>query len=146
LHPLAVVENIIKRQRRFFERRIRSKRRGDGKMMDRERQERDVQEVFETTQVCHWAAIKKTFALQERTTEFARNLIEAPPETLRTQAENNRATLEVLAEQSRKQREAMENLVRESAKVYESLLQVPFSHGQEYPNFEEATEAPEVNR
>jgi hypothetical protein len=26
------------------------------------------------------------------------------------------------------------------------LLQVPFSHGQEYPNFEEATEAPEVNR
>ncbi len=115
-------------------------------MMDRERQERDVQDVFQATQASYWTAIEKTFALQERTIEFARNLIEAPPETLRTQAENNRATLEALAEQSRKQREAMENLVRESAKVYESLLQVPFSHGQEYLNFEEATEAPEVNR
>jgi len=115
-------------------------------MMDRERQERDIQEVFETTQACHRAAIEKTFALQEQIIELARNLIEATPEALRTQAENNRATLEALAEQSRKQREAMENLVRESAKVYESLLQVPFSHGQDHTNFEEATEAPEVNR
>jgi uncharacterized protein (DUF342 family) len=115
-------------------------------MMDHERQERDLQEVFEATQASYWAAIENTFALQEQTLEFARNLIGAPAEALRTQAENNRATLEALAEQSRKQREAMENLVRESAKVYENLLQVPFSHGQEYPNFEEATEAPEVNR
>ena len=115
-------------------------------MMDRERQERDIQEIFEVTQACHWAAIEKTFALQERTIEFARNLIEAAPEALRTQAENNRAMLEALAEQSRKQREAMENLVRESAKVYQSLLQVPFSHSQDHPNLEKATEAPEVNR
>ena len=115
-------------------------------MMDRERQESDIQEVFETTQVSHWAAVENTFALQERTIEFARNLIEASPETLRTQAENNRATLEALAEQSRKQREAMENLVRESAKVYQSLVRTPFSHGQNHPNFEKATEAPEVNR
>ena len=115
-------------------------------MMDRERQESDIQGVFEATQASHWAAIEKTFALQERTLEFARSLIEASPEALRTQAENNRATLEALAEQSRKQREAMENLVRESAKVNERLLQVPFSHGQEHTNFEEATEVPEVNR
>jgi predicted nucleic-acid-binding Zn-ribbon protein len=42
----------------------------------------------------------------------------------------------------------MENLVRESLKVYWSLLQVPFSHGQHHPHpqFEEVTEAPEVNR
>jgi hypothetical protein len=73
-------------------------------------------------------------------------LVEARPETLRTQVENNRATLEALAEQSRKQREAMENLIKESAKVYWSLLQVPFSHGQVHRKFEEATEAPEVNR
>ncbi len=115
-------------------------------MMDRERQEKDLEEGFETTQASYRAAIENTFALQEQTLEFARNLIEAPAEALRTQAENNRATLEALAEQSRKQREAIENLTRESAKVYESLLQVPFSHGQEHPNFEEATEVPEVNR
>jgi uncharacterized protein (DUF342 family) len=115
-------------------------------MMDRERQEKDLQEVFETTQASYRAAIANTFTLQEQTLEFARNLIEAPAETLRVQAENNRATLEALVEQSRSQREAMENLVRESAKVYESLLQSPFSHHQNHPGFEEATGASEVNR
>ncbi len=115
-------------------------------MMDRERQGRDVQEVFDTSQESLWAAIENTFALQKRTLEFARNLLEASAETLGTQAESNRATLEALAEQSRTQREAMQNLVRESAKVYESLLQSPFSHSQRHPEYEEATEAPEVNR
>ncbi len=115
-------------------------------MMDRERQERDLQEVFEATQASWRAAIENTFALQEQTLEFARGLSEAPAEVLGAQYENNRATLEALAEQSGRQREAMENLVRESLKVYWSLLQVPFSHGQYHPQFEEATEAPEVNR
>jgi uncharacterized protein (DUF342 family) len=115
-------------------------------MMDRERQEKDLQEVFETAQASYRAAIENTFALQEQTLEFARSLLEAPEEALRDQAENNRAMLEALAEQSRRQREAMEKLVGESAKVYESLLRAPFSHHQHYPAFEEAKEAPEVNR
>jgi hypothetical protein len=116
-------------------------------MMDRERQEKDLQEVFETTQASYRAAIQNTFALQEQILEFARSLlIEAPPEALRDQDEYHRATLEVLAEQSRRQREAMEKLVGESAKVYESLLRAPFSHHQHHPEFEEATGAPEVNR
>jgi uncharacterized protein (DUF342 family) len=115
-------------------------------MMDRERQEKDLQEVFETTQASYRAAIENTFALQEQILEFARNLLEALPEALRDQAENNRATLEALTEQSRRQREAMERLVGESAKVYESLLRAPLSHHQHHPQFEEAKEAPEVNR
>ena len=115
-------------------------------MMDRERQEKDLQEVFETTQGAYRAAVENTFALQEQTLEFARNLLEAPPEILRDQAENNRVTLEGLLEHSRRQREAMEKLVEESAKVYESLLSAPFSHHQHYPEYEEATEAPEVNK
>ena len=115
-------------------------------MMDRERQEKDLQEVFETTQGAYRAAVENTFALQEQTLEFARNLLGAPAEALQDQAENNRATLEALAEQSRRQREAMEKLVGESAKVYESLLSAPFSHHQHHPAFVEAKEAPEVNR
>jgi hypothetical protein len=114
-------------------------------MMDRERQGRDVQEVFDTSQAALWVAIENTFALQERTLEFAGGLLEASTRASRTQAENDRATLESLAEQSRRQREAMEDLVREFAKVYESLLRTPFSHGQHHPEFEEATEAPEVS-
>ena len=115
-------------------------------MMDRERQEKDLQAVFETTQASYRAAIANTFTLQEQTLEFARNLIEAPAEDLRVQAENNRATLEALAEQSRRQREAMEKLVGESDKVYESLLSTPFSHHQHHPEFEESKEAPEVKQ
>ena len=114
-------------------------------MMDRERQEKDLQQVFETTQESYRAAIVNTFALQEQTLEFARNLLEAPVETLQTQAESNRVRLEALAEQSKKQREAMEKLVGEASKVYEVLLQTPFSHHQRHPKFEEAIEALEVS-
>jgi hypothetical protein len=115
-------------------------------MMDRERQEKDIQKVFESTQASYRAAIENTFALQEQTLEFARSLLKAPEEALRTQAENNRAMLEALAEQARRQREAMEKLVKESAKVYESVRQTPFSHHQHHRKFEETKEAPEVNR
>jgi hypothetical protein len=71
------------------------------KMMDRERQEKDLQEVFDATQAAYLAAIENTFALQERTLEFTRTLIEAPEEALRTQAESNRAMLKTLIEESR---------------------------------------------
>jgi uncharacterized protein (DUF342 family) len=115
-------------------------------MMDRERQEKDLQEVFETTQASYQTAIDNTLELQEQTLEFVRSLLEAPPETLRDQAENNRVTLEALAERSRRQREAVQKLVGEAATVYESLLSTPFSHHQHHPKFEEAKEAPEVKQ
>ena len=115
-------------------------------MMDRERQEKDLQEVFETTQASYRAAMENTFALQQQTLEFAQSLIEAPPETLQEQAENNRVTLEALAEQARRQREAVQKLVGEAAKVYESLLRAPFSHHQYHPEFEESKEATEVKQ
>jgi hypothetical protein len=57
-------------------------------MMDRERQEKDLQEVFESTQASYRAAIENTFALQEQTLEFAQSLLEAPSETLQEQTEN----------------------------------------------------------
>jgi hypothetical protein len=113
-------------------------------MMDHERQERDLQQIFDATQASYLAAVENTFALQERTLEFARNLLESSAETLKSQADQNRATLETLTEESKKHREAMEKLVRESAKVYERFLRDPFSHNQPYSKFEEATQAPEV--
>jgi hypothetical protein len=113
-------------------------------MMDHERQQRNLQKIFDATQASYLAAVKNTFALQERTLEFARNLMETSAETLKTQADNNRATLETLTQESEKHREAMENLIRESSEVYESLLRSPFSHHQPHSKFEEAMEAPEV--
>jgi hypothetical protein len=123
---------------------VRIREREPAKMMDHERQERDLQEVFDATQASYRAAIENTFAHQERTLQFARHLVEASAEDLQTQVENDRAMLQTLIEESRKHREAMENLVRESTKVYESLLRSPFSHHQHHSKFEEAAEAPEV--
>jgi hypothetical protein len=113
-------------------------------MMDHERQQRDLQQIFDATQASYLAAVENTFALQERTLQFARNLMESSAETLKTQADNNRATLETLTQQSEKHRKAMENLVRESSEVYESLLRSPFSHNQPHSKFKEATEASQV--
>ena len=111
-------------------------------MMDREKKERERQEIFEATWRSYRTAMENAFALQERTLEFARSLLEAPGEALRNQAEINRATLDTLAEQSRRQREALENLVRESTNAYTNLLQAPFSYYQEVV---EAMTAPWVN-
>jgi len=113
-------------------------------MMDYERQERGLQDVFNTTQASYLAAIENTFALQERTLKFARTMMETSADALETQAVNNRAMLETLTEESKRHREAMESLVRESAKVYESLLRSLLSHHQHHPGFEEAKGAPEL--
>jgi uncharacterized protein (DUF342 family) len=114
------------------------------KMMDHERQDRDLQKVFEATQTSYRAAVENAFALQERTLEFARNVMEASGEVLEAQADNNRATLETLAEESRSHREATENVLTEAAKAYESLRRSPFSHHQPQSKFEEAMATPEV--
>jgi hypothetical protein len=113
-------------------------------MMDHERQERDLQKIFDATQTSYLAAVENTFALQERILQFARELMESSAETLKTQADNNRATLETLTQHSEKHQQAMENLVRESSEVYESLLGSPFSHHQPHSKFKEATESSEV--
>jgi hypothetical protein len=79
------------------------------KMMDHERQERDLQKIFDTTQASYLAAVENTFALQEKTLEFARNLMEtSSAETSETQVDNNRGTLETLTQESEKHREATE--------------------------------------
>jgi hypothetical protein len=113
-------------------------------MMDHERQERDLQEVFDATRASYLAAIENTFALQEGALRFARHLVDASAEDLQTQAERIRTMLQTPTEESRKHREAIENLVGESTKVYVRLLRSPFSHHQAHSKFEEATEAPEV--
>jgi hypothetical protein len=100
-------------------------------MMDRERKEKERQEAFEATWRSYRTAVQNAFALQERTLEFARSLLEGPAEALRTQAENNRSAFDALAEQSRKQQEALENLIWEITNAYMNVLQAPFSYYQE---------------
>lgn len=99
-------------------------------MMDREKKDRERQEIFEATWRSYQTAMENAFALQEQTLEFARSLFEAPPEARQNHADSSRATLDRLAKQSKRQREALENLVRESTNAYVNLLQAPFSYYQ----------------
>jgi hypothetical protein len=107
--------------------------RGKGliRMMDRERTNRERERIFEATRQSYRTAMENVFALQERTLEIARSLLESSAEASRAQAERNRALLEELAEQSRRQREILENLLQETTNAYVNVLWAPFSYYQE---------------
>src|SRR3954451_14498572 len=91
-------------------------------MMDHERTEKELQEIFEEIQRSYNAFADDAFALQERSLEFARGLLENPAER---EAEGMRATLEELAEKSSGERERFERLARNSNEAYTRVLNGP---------------------
>lgn len=92
-------------------------------MMDHERTEKELQEIFEEIQHSYKTFIDDAVALQERTLEFARDLIENPPNEREKQS--SRATLEEMAGTSRRQRERFERLARSAAEAYMKALAAP---------------------
>jgi hypothetical protein len=91
-------------------------------MMDHERTEKELQEVFEEIQRSYKASIDNAIALQERTLELARELI---GNLAGQEFESAQATLEDLASQSRGQREHFEKLARKSTEAYMRVLTAP---------------------
>ncbi len=100
-------------------------------MMDRGKTEMEREEIFAATRESYRVAMENTFALQERTLQFARSLLDASAQTTQQQTESNRRVLEELAEQSRRQREALDDLIRESSNAYTNLLWAPFTYYRE---------------
>lgn len=95
-------------------------------MMDHERTEKELQEIFEEIQHSYKTSIDGAVALQERTLEFARNLIENPPDEQEIQS--SQATLEELAGRSRSQRERFERLAHKATEAYMKVLAAPADH------------------
>jgi hypothetical protein len=91
-------------------------------MMDHERTEKELQEVFEEIQRSYKASIDNAIALQERTLELARELI---GNSTGQEFESAQATLEDLASQSRGQREHFEKLARKATEAYMRVLTAP---------------------
>jgi hypothetical protein len=91
-------------------------------MMDHERTEKELQEIFEEIQHSYKTFMDDVLALQERTFGFARELLEnsADPE-----AEVMWATLEELFDKSKSQRERFERLARKSSEAYMKVLKKP---------------------
>ena len=86
-------------------------------MMDHERTEKELQEIFEEIQHSYKTLVENAFALQERTLDLARASFESSEET--------QAALEELALQSSKQRGEFEELVRRSNEAYAKVLNAP---------------------
>ena len=74
-------------------------------MMDHERTERELQEVFEEIQRSYKALVNNAFELQEHTLEVAHSLYNSSAEEAHSQS-TRATTLEALAERSSSQREA----------------------------------------
>jgi hypothetical protein len=91
-------------------------------MMDHERTEKELEEIFEEIQNSYETFAVDVLALQERTLQFARALIESPEAQ---DAEGMRATLENLADKSRGERERFERLWRKSSEAYMRVLKGP---------------------
>ncbi len=96
-------------------------------MMDHERAKKELQEFFEEIQSSYDAFAEDAFALQERTLEFARGLLENATER---EAEGMQATLDELAEKSRGERQRFEKLARKSSEAYMRVLKGPADEHQ----------------
>jgi hypothetical protein len=91
-------------------------------MMDHERTEKELEQIFGEIQHSYETLVGNAFALQERTLELARTLFERAPED----AQGTRDVLEEMADEARIQREAFEKLVRKSNEAYTTVLRAPF--------------------
>jgi hypothetical protein len=94
----------------------------DHRVMDHERTEKELQEIFEEIQHSYNTFMDDVLALQERTFGFAQELLEksADPE-----AEGMWARLEELVDKSKAQRERFERLAKKSSEAYMKVLKKP---------------------
>ena len=92
-------------------------------MMDHERTERELQEVFEEIQRSYKSWADNAFTLQERTFELAQRLSESSAED---HSQSTQDALETLANESRTQREALEKLLRKSNEAFMVVLRSPY--------------------
>lgn len=91
-------------------------------MMDHERTEKELQDVFEEIQRSYKTWADSAFALQERTFALAQRLSESSAEV---RSQSTQDALEALANESRTQREALAMLLRKSNDDFIKVLQSP---------------------
>ena len=91
-------------------------------MMEHERTEKELEEIFEEIQHSYRTFMENLVALQERTLEFARDLLETPAGR---EAQDSRATLKGLTDESSGQREQFKSLARGASEAYAKVLEAP---------------------
>ena len=106
-------------------------------MMDQERTNKELEEVFERVQRSYNKMIEDALELQEQTLAVARGLLESSTET---QAQNSRIALNALAKQLESQRQVLETLVRSSNDAFATVLKAPYVHTHKVEQAEEILE------
>ena len=91
-------------------------------MMDHERTQKELEEIFEEIQHYYKTFAEDALTLQERTLHFARELLE---NSAGQEASGMRDTLENLAERSRGEGERFERLERKAGEAYRRVLKGP---------------------
>ena len=91
-------------------------------MMDHERTEKELEEIFEEIQHYYKTFADDALALQEHTLKLARELLE---NCAGREASSMRDTLEDLAERSRGEGERFERLQRKAGEAYTRVLKGP---------------------
>ena len=91
-------------------------------MMDQERREKELQEIFEKIQHSYRSLVDNAFTLQEQTLELAQTIFESPAQE---KSPHIRDDLEELAARSRSQREELAKLLRTTSEAYTKVLQAP---------------------
>src|SRR5918998_4607852 len=77
-----------------------------------------------------WAVADGAVAVQERNAKFAQSVFESGIETLRGQAETNRAVMENFAEGTGRQQDALRTMVQESVGAYIDFLNSAFFYSE----------------
>jgi hypothetical protein len=90
--------------------------------MDHERTEKELEAIFQEIQHSYKTFAGEAFALQGRTLEFARQLLESPAGR---EASDRQAALEELADKSKRERERFETLARKVDEAYLKVLKGP---------------------
>jgi hypothetical protein len=94
-------------------------------MMDQERTEKELQEVFVEVQRSYKTLLESAFALQKQTLETAQSLFEG---SLEANTRNTQATLASLADQARSQQEALQTLLHKSTEAFRKVMKAPYAH------------------
>ena len=108
-------------------------------MMDHERTEKELQEIFEEIQHSYKTLVADAFTLQERTLKLARTLFEGSA----AKTQDAQVALEELAKRSSTQRQEFANLVRATNEAYAKVLRGP---SDEHHKVEEAKRVLDATR
>src|SRR5919199_5716879 len=100
-------------------------------MATKEKTNRAVERLAESTRDSYQTVVDHAVGLQERNVRFAQGMVDGTIKELRYQAETNRNVLGELFERAEDQREAYGTLIEQSLDAYLDLAYAPFTYYKE---------------